>query len=315
MGKHQNVQDHIIFEDKNDQYGFTQVPNVVLTSTVLSPTAVRIYTILRRYASMPKGAMPSVPTICVEANISKATYNREIKTFIRSTENPNPAVPLISVIHRPNKSNIFKVHKLTEQLIAKLKPAVAMEKVEVEKLKAKYKRKSKKKSASQNETPFENTRESQNETHLLASQNETPGVSNCDTSNIENKLYRQTNGDCLIDFQTKQEAEKFISHALQKGMSIKSVQATKKRYLEAREKRIEHKSMINALDDAFERYGNNTSPISVIQTEIDNRIAAEEAEKTAMAEAAEKEKRRKQNADRLAQAMIAAGLEGEIHNA
>lgn len=314
MGKHQNVQDHIIFEDKNDQYGFTQVPNVVLTSTVLSPTAVRIYTILRRYASMPKGAMPSVPTICVEANISKATYNREIKTFIRSTENPNPAVPLISVIHRPNKSNIFKVHKLTEQLIAKLKPAVAMEKVEVEKLKAKYKRKSKKKSASQNETPFENTRESQNETYLLASQNETPGVSNCDTSNIENKLYRQTNGDCLIDSSTEKDADDFLHHAMKKGMNIKSVQATRQRYLEARKKGIKHETLINSLDEAHQRYGENTSPISVIQSLIDNHIASEKAAEIAIAEAAEKEKRRKKYADQLTKAMIAAGLEGEIQN-
>lgn len=287
-------QNQIVFEDKNEQYGFIQVPTVIATSTVLSPTAVRIYLILRRYASMPKGAMPSIPTICVEANISKATYNREIKTFVRSTENPNPAVPLITAIHRKNATNIFKIHKLTDQLIAKLKPAVTMEETKLEKLKAKYKKKTKRKSTSQNETPIENARESQIETYQSGYQIETPRVSNCDTSYIENKLYRQTNQACLIDSQMEKASEGFINYALQKGMTIKSVQATKKRYLEAREKGIEHEALLSALNETFERYGEATSPISALQTAIDNHMVAEKAAKAAMIEAAEKEKRRKQ---------------------
>lgn len=121
--------------------------------------------------------------------------------------------------------------------------------------------------------------------------------------------------DCLIDSQTKKEAEKFLSYSLQKGMTVKSVQATRQRYLEARKKGVKHETLINSLDEAHQRYGENTSPISVIQSLIANRIAEEEAEKAAMAEAKEKERKRKQNAERLAQAMIAAGLEGEIHNA
>jgi len=131
-----------------------------------------------------------------------------------------------------------------------------------------------------------------------------------------NKDYnKQTNKDCLIDSPTEKDAEDFIHHAIKKGMNIKSVQATKKRYLEAREKGVKHETLINSLDEAHQRYGENTSPISVIQSLIANRIAEEEAEKAAMAEAEEKERKRKQNAERLAKAMIAAGLEGEIHNA
>lgn len=86
--------DQIIFEDKSEQFGYTPIPNAVLTSTVLSPVEVRIYAILRRYASLPQGAMPSAPSICAEANISKATYNRAIKKFIKSDTNPNPEAVL-----------------------------------------------------------------------------------------------------------------------------------------------------------------------------------------------------------------------------
>jgi hypothetical protein len=131
-----------------------------------------------------------------------------------------------------------------------------------------------------------------------------------------NKDYnKQTNGDCLIDSSTEKDADDFLHHAMKKGMNIKSVQATRQRYLEARKKGIKHETLINSLDEAHQRYGENTSPISVIQSLIANRIAEEEAEKAAMAEAEEKERKRKQNAERLAKAMIAVGLEGEINNA
>jgi hypothetical protein len=223
--------DQIVFEDENERHGFTQIPNVVLTSTVLSPTAVRIYGILRRYASMPKGAMPSVPTVCIEANISKATYNREVKTFIRSTENPNPAIPLITAIHRRNKSNVFKIHKLTDQLIALLKPAITMEETDLERLKEKYKKKGKKKGGSQNETPIENTRESQIDTHQGTSQNETPGVSNCDTNNIEHKQDRQRRDVVVSHYQeefkklfnaelTDKDAKAFFLEAKKNGKDL-----------------------------------------------------------------------------------------------
>jgi hypothetical protein len=130
-----------------------------------------------------------------------------------------------------------------------------------------------------------------------------------------NKDYnKQTNRDCLIDSPTEKDAEDFIHHAIKKGMNIKSVQATKKRYLEAREKGIEHKILISSLHEAHQRYGEKTSPISVIQSLIDNHIASEKAAEIAIAEAAEKEKRRKKYADQLTKAMIAAGLEGEIQN-
>ncbi len=302
-------QNQIVFEDKNEQYGFIQVPTVIATSTVLSPTAVRIYIILRRYASMPKGAMPSVPTICVEAQISKSTYNREIKTFVRSTQNPNPAVPLITAIHRRNATSVFKIHKLTDQLIAKLKPAVMMEETELKMMKAKYKKKTKRKSGYQIETPIENTRESQNETYQSGYQIETPGVSNCDTSYIDNKLYRQTNPACLIDFQTKKEAEKFITQALKMGTTIKSVQATKKRYLEARAKGIDPEQLLSALEETFERYGSNTSPVSVIQTVLENRVAAEEAAKAAAEEREARRKEQDEYENNARAQLIAAGID------
>lgn len=278
--------DQIVFEDENEQYGFTQVPNVILTSTVLSPTAVRIYTILRRYAGMPKGAMPSVPTICVEANISKATYNREIKTFIESTENPNPAVPLITVIHRPNDTNMFKFRKLTKQLIAKLKPTVAMEKDELKKLKEKYKRKSKKKSTSQNETPIENTRESQNETHLGVSQNETPGVSNCDPNNIENKQYRQRRSGVVASYQeefkklfnqelSEQDAKAFAQEAVKNGKDLRD-------YIHYVSKAQEKKEVPNPVGYLREAVFGNWNVPSI--AELEQAAAKEEAEKAAVNE-------------------------------
>jgi hypothetical protein len=61
----ENQQDQIVFEDTNEQYGFTQNPNVVLTSTVLNPTEKIVYEILRRYATMPGGAHPGAATICL----------------------------------------------------------------------------------------------------------------------------------------------------------------------------------------------------------------------------------------------------------
>ncbi|WP_176786581.1 helix-turn-helix domain-containing protein [Thermoactinomyces sp. DSM 45892] len=189
------TQDKAVFESENESLGFTIIPNVILTSTVLTPTEKIVYGILRRYANLPKGCMPAVSTVCLEANISKATYNRAIKTFIRSTENPNPAIPLITIIHRPNQSNEFKFHDITDHLVELLKSAVQMEEEEKKIAKAKKKRKkaaSKSKSGSQNDTPIENTGESQNETHIQTSQNETPPVSNCDTSNNElNKKEQQ----------------------------------------------------------------------------------------------------------------------------
>ncbi|SDY83583.1 hypothetical protein [Thermoactinomyces sp. DSM 45892] len=189
------TQDKAVFESENERLGFTMIPNVILTSTVLTPTEKIVYGILRRYASLPQGCMPAVSTVCLEAHISKATYNRAIKTFIRSTENPNPTIPLITIIHRPNQSNVFKFHDISDQLVELLRSAVRMEEEEKKIAKAKKKRtkkSSKSQSGSQNETPIENTRESHFETPPQTSQNETCPVSNCDTNNIElNKQQQQ----------------------------------------------------------------------------------------------------------------------------
>jgi hypothetical protein len=291
MGKYD--QDQIVFEDKNEQYGFVQIPTVVMTSTVLSPAAVRIYGILRRYASMPEGAMPSVATICVEAQISKSTYSREIKKFIRSSENPNPPTPLVTAIHRKNKTNVFKIHKLTDQLIEKLKPTVMMEETELKKMKEKYKKKKSKnnqKGGSQIETPIENTRESQIDTPQSGFQIETPntpsGVSNRDPNYIDNKLYRQqqTKNVVVVEAQKKFEklfdktlstkkAEEFAKMAEENGKDlIECIERTKK-YLNTQE--------------------NVKNPVGALRYEITNGWdIEEESEKE---DPIEKEKRRKEN--------------------
>lgn len=298
--------DQIVFEDENERHGFTQIPNVVLTSTVLSPTAVRIYCILRRYASMPKGAMPSVPTVCIEANISKATYNREIKTFIRSTENPNPAIPLITAIHRRNKSNVFKIHKLTDQLIALLKPAITMADKELERLKEKYKKKGKKKGGSQNATPIENTRESQFDTHQSTSQIETPGVSNRDTNNIEHKQDRQRRGSVVASYQeefkklfnvefTDKDAKAFFLEAKKNGKDLLD-------YIHYVKNQSEKKTIgnpIGYLRDAV--FGNWNVP------------SRAELEQAAAKEAAEKEARHQEIKDLAREAMIAAGIDPDSY--
>lgn len=116
--------------------------------------------------------------------------------------------------------------------------------------------------------------------------------------------------DCLIDSQTK-DAEDFIHHALQKGMDIKSVQATKKRYYQARSKNIGHETLINALDQTYERYGKNTSPISVIQLLIANRIEEEKAKKVAIDKVKQKESKRKKNEDLLRKILLANGINPE----
>jgi hypothetical protein len=228
--------DRIVFEDKNEEFGFTQLPNVVLTSTVLNPTEVRVYAILRRYASLPKGAMPSVQTICMEANISKATYNRAIKRFVRSTENPSPEIPLVTAIHRPNQSNVYKIHKLSNGLIEKLRPLVAMEANEVKQLKEQSKKaKGKRKGGSQNETSIENTRVSQNETHPRGlkmrptpSQIETQVILNL--SNIDNNNQEQNQNRVVVVVDkvekalqakiTKQQASKLIALADEHGKDV-----------------------------------------------------------------------------------------------
>lgn len=126
---------------------------------------------------------------------------------------------------------------------------------------------------------------------------------------LNNDLTNQSNKeDCLIDSQTKKGAEDFIHHAMKKGMSIKSVQATRQRYLEARLKGIEHKVLISSLDETYQRYGENTSPISVIQALINNRIAEEKAKKAAIVEAKEKEERRKKNEEIVKEALLAHGI-------
>jgi hypothetical protein len=131
-----------------------------------------------------------------------------------------------------------------------------------------------------------------------------PLVINKDTNYLNN----QTNNDCLIDEKTEQEATDFLNYAYKQKMNIQSAQATKKRYIEARAKGINHETLINGLKEAFKRHGKATSPISVVQVMIDNRIAAEEAATAAMAEAEEKERQRRENEDRARAAMIAAGI-------
>lgn len=180
----------IVFEDQNEKFGFTQIPNVVLTSTVLNPTEKCIYGILRRYASMNDGAMPSVATICIEVNISASTYKRAIKSFIRSSHNPNPKVPLVTAIRRPNDTNIYKIHRITNELIELLKPAIAMDKKKKDKLKKRFKSQ-RKQSGVHFEPSIENTRKAQNEPpgvglilSLPEGSNRAPN--NNDTNNIDN---------------------------------------------------------------------------------------------------------------------------------
>lgn len=216
--------DQIVFEEKNEQFGFTQLPNVVLTSTVLNPTEVRIYAILRRYASMPNGAMPSVPTICAEANISKTTYSRAIKTFVRSAQNPQPKIPLITAIHRANQTNLFKIHKIKDVLVEKLKPTIAMEESDREQLKAKHKSKKSKKGRFQNETPIENPREFQNDTPRVGFKMKLRSVSNRNTNNIElsnidnNKEQEQKDVVVFLKKEIKNTFEKTVTNGTAKQM-------------------------------------------------------------------------------------------------
>lgn len=198
--------DQIVFEDKAEQFGFTQIPNVVLTSTVLNPTEVRIYAILRRYASMPNGAMPAVATICLEANISNATYKRAIKTFIRSSHNPKPKIPLITSVQRPNDTSVYKIHKITDQLTELLKPAIAMSKKERDEFRKSFREKKRKKERVQNEPSIKNTREAQNEPsrvglkiNPLGGSKRTP--SNIDISNIDNNI--QEKKDVVVVLKNK----------------------------------------------------------------------------------------------------------------
>jgi hypothetical protein len=122
----------------------------------------------------------------------------------------------------------------------------------------------------------------------------------------KNNIKKQSNQDCLIDFQ--KNADDFINHAMVKGMNIISVNATKKRYLEAREKGIKHDELIKSLNEAHQHFGENTSPISVIQSLIANRIAEEKAKKEAIVEAKEKEERRKKNEEIVKEALLAHGI-------
>lgn len=124
--------DIIVFEDLNDKLGEVKAFNSVITSTVLSPAAVRIYLNFLRYArkaslSEDGAIFPKVETICRDCNISKATYQRQIKTFVRSSANPNPDVPLVSSKRRFNQSNIYTIHKITDEIVHKLKPTVLEE--------------------------------------------------------------------------------------------------------------------------------------------------------------------------------------------
>jgi hypothetical protein len=225
--------DQIVFEEKDEQYGFIQLSNVVLTSTILTPIEKVIYAILRRYASMEKGAMPSIPTIILEANISKSTYQRAVNKFIRSDKNPNPEIPLITSIKRKNKSNLFKIHKLTDPLIQKLHPAVSMSEAEKEQYHETYKKK-KKKSGVQNETIQKNKGKSQIEPHQvgfilnpLEGSNRTP--SNIELNNIEQQQQEHQKNVVVVrdEFEktfekkiTKKQAEDLIKLAIENDKDV-----------------------------------------------------------------------------------------------
>jgi hypothetical protein len=319
----ENQQDQIVFEDTNEQYGFTQSPNVVLTSTVLNPTEKIVYEILRRYATMPGGAHPGAATICLEANISDATYKRAIKTFVRSSSNPKPKIPLITAVRRPNQTNKFYVHKITPELIDLLKPAIAMSKQEREQHRKAFNRRKKSKSGAQNEPSIENTGKAQNEPTPQNTksrvQNE-PSIENTGKAqnepqtilSIKKQTNKQTNKeDCLIDFPSKEVEQKtmaFIQYAFQNGMHVQSVQATKKRYAEALAKGIAHEDLMKALEDSFKLFGANTVPISVITTVIANHEVAEQAKKAAAEEEEKKKKALKENENFLVRNLRAAGL-------
>jgi hypothetical protein len=124
----------------------------------------------------------------------------------------------------------------------------------------------------------------------------------------KNNIKKQSNQDCLVSSQLQEEAESFIRYALQKEMNIKSIQATKKRYLEARNQGVEHETMINLLEESCQRYGQEASPISVIQNALNNHIAMEEAKKKAKEDKAKRKARRNRLQSLLMEEAAKAGL-------
>lgn len=213
-------------ENPGEKYGFTMQSNIILTSTILTPVEKTIIAVLRRYGTMPNGAHPSIATICSEANISRSTYNRAIKTFVYSSANKKPKVRLITCIHRPNATSKFKFHTLTDELIQKLKPVITMSQEErderLEKFQSKPSKKSKQ-STCQNDTPIDISRENQNDTPK-GCQNDTPVVSNRHTNNIdliniEQQQQTENQDDVVVSFQNE------IKEHLQTEIPEKTIKA------------------------------------------------------------------------------------------
>ena len=203
--------DYIVFEDKNYRCGFTQLPNVVLTSTVLDPTDKMIYAILLRYATMEHGALPSASTICLEANISVTTYKRSIKKFIKSATNPKPIIPLITAIQRTGTSNIFKIHRITDRIITKLKAAVTFSKDEKKRAK-KQPKTAKKNVKNEKRKPLVSK---EKEKHL--GQNEPGGVGQNEpliiltTNNIDNNNGETKKNVVVVIDEIKEKLQKTIT--------------------------------------------------------------------------------------------------------
>jgi hypothetical protein len=229
-------QDRIAHEDKNYRYGFTQLPNIVLTSTVLDPTDKIIYGILLRYATMEKGAFPEASTVCLEANISLSTYRRSIKKFIKSDTNPKPEVTLITATQREGTSNLYIIHIITNRIIEKLKAVVTFSK-EAKKRAKKQPKMGKKGAKKKAPKPLI----SKGNLHNLGqndtpppSQNDTPPPSQNDTlvilniNNIEQQQENQKNVVVVQDefkksFEktiTKKQAEELIKLAIENEKSI-----------------------------------------------------------------------------------------------
>lgn len=145
------------------------------------------------------------------------------------------------------------------------------------------------------------------------SSQENQEVSSTLNTSFKDNHKKQTNRVCLLDKKIDQEATDFVNDAFHKGMDMQSCQATKRRYLEARKKGIEHQTLLEALNQTFARYGKTTSPVSVIQTVIDNHAAAEEAKKAAVVKAKEREAQRRKDQERAKAIMVAAGIDPDAY--
>ncbi len=68
----------LIFRDPNLKHGFTQVSNVVLRDSTLSPMALKLYLLLLSYAWQDEECFPGQDKLALDMGCKRVTVNRTL---------------------------------------------------------------------------------------------------------------------------------------------------------------------------------------------------------------------------------------------